>query len=216
MIAGYDFGIGGKTSSTDKLNYSTEAVSSTSINVGTVNYANAVSNSGTAGYVMGAYSDGGSVTTIYKIAFSGDTVSTPGATLSVSREWGGPFANSGTAGYVAGGSMGGGRTSTDKLTFSSDTRSTIASSMGNAIYQQTAFANSGTAGYNVGGNNGGSPTSALTSIHKLTFSNDTWTTYVATLSTQLDQGPGGFANSGTAGYVGGGKDRKSTRLNSSY
>ena len=155
-IAGYDFDLGDKTNVTDKLNMNTEVVSSTSIDMGTVNYNNAL-------------------------------------------------ANSGTAGYVTGGSVGGGRTSTDKLAFSNDSRSTIASNLSAAVYQAAGFANSGTAGYVVGGNSSGA--SKLSNIHKLTYSNDTFTQNVSYLALVTESiGYAGFANSGTAGYAAGGTD----------
>jgi hypothetical protein len=61
------------------------------------------------------------------------------------------------------------------------------------------MANSGTAGY-LGG--GGDPT--ISTIDKLTFSNDSRSTIGATFSGDGRYGQGAFANSGTAGYFGGG------------
>jgi hypothetical protein len=202
MMSGYGWDTDAKVSSTDKLNYSTDVKSSTSIDVGALAPSQAFANSGVAGYRAGGSGNGGQQSTIQKIAFINDAVSSVAATLSGTKTMGGAFANSGTAGYIAGG-VSSGTTTTDKLTFSNDTRATIASRLPYALYTQAGFANSGTAGYVAGGNQSGA--TQHSAIHKLVFSNDTWTNNVSYLSAIADSfGAAGMANSGTAGYIAGG------------
>jgi hypothetical protein len=115
MMSGYGWDTDAKVSSTDKLNYSTDVKSSTSIDVGTLAPSQAFANSGVAGYRAGGSGNGGQQSTIQKIAFTNDAVSSVAATLSGTKTMGGAFANSGTAGYIAGGVSSG--TTTTNLLF---------------------------------------------------------------------------------------------------
>jgi len=145
---------------------------------------------------------------IQKITFSNDSVSTIAATFDTQRSSGAGMANSGTAGYNAAGVQGGGTHTRriDKLNFAADTVSNTVASMSSGATAATgaaAMANSGTAGYIAGGDKTSGGVSYRTSIDKLTFSNDTVSVLSATLSV-MQMYWSGSANSGTAGYYSGG------------
>jgi hypothetical protein len=189
---------GGVTSNIGKLLFSNDSNSIISAKLSQAKaYVMAFANSGTAGYFANG-SNSGSLqwyTTINKITFSNDTVSSAGGgNLGTYTDFGTAFANSGTAGYMTAtsGSAGGGTSQIEKITFSNDSKSIIAATLSEARSASGSFANSGTAGY-LGG---GSSTGSKTTINKLTFSNDTRSVITDTLSVFRVQLPG-FANSGT-------------------
>ncbi len=102
------------------------------------------------------------------------------------------------AGYIASGLAGGGRVSTiTKVSLPDDTGSTLAATLAQPRFTGAGFANSGTAGYFTHGD-----TYTITTVDKLTFSNDSRSTFNASLG--VLESVTGFANSGTAGYTGGG------------
>jgi hypothetical protein len=166
-----------------------------------------------AGYVVGGYTYSGATrhATTLKILFSDETVSTLAATLSESRSSSSGYANSGTAGYNTGGYR---NTSSytsiiEKITFSSDALSVLGSRLTvENLNLHATFANSGTAGYTAGGMNSIAGEPVVSTLNKLTFSNDTNSSIGATFyDSDTAQGMSewsGFANSGTAGYAGGG------------
>ena len=166
-----------------------------------------------AGYVVGGYTYSGATrhATTLKILFSDETVSTLAATLSESRSSSSGYANSGTAGYNTGGyRQSSSYTSIiEKITFSSDALSVLGSRLTvENLNLHATFANSGTAGYTAGGMNSIDGEPVVSTLNKLTFSNDTNSSIGATFyDSDTAQGIGqwsGFANSGTAGYAGGG------------
>jgi hypothetical protein len=178
--------------------------------------ASAASNSITAteiaqaGYIMGGYTVESTTrrSSIQKITFSSDTVSTIAATFDTQRSSGAGMANSGTAAYNSAGVAGGGSHTRriDKLNFAADTISNTVANMSSGASAATnpaAMANSGTAGYIAGGDKTDGGVSYRTSIDKLTFSNDTISVLGATLSV-MQMYWSGSANSGTAGYYSGG------------
>jgi len=158
------------------------------------------------GYVGGGQTSSAHLSSIDKLTFSTEAVSTLSATLTTTRTMVQSFANSGVAGYVAGGYSSSALSGVDKITFPADTKSTLSATLnsGNGRYGGAPFANSGTAGYLAGGANVSD--TRLASIEKLTFSSDTIATLSATTTTAVDRSPAGFANSGVAGYVAGGYD----------
>jgi len=163
-----------------------------------------------AGYIMGGYTVESTTrrSSIQKITFSTDSVSTIAATFDTQRSSGAGMANSGTAGYNAAGAQGGGTHTRriDKLNFAADTVSNTVANMSSGATAATnpaAMANSGTAGYIAGGDKTDGGVSYRTSIDKLTFSNDTISVLSATLSVMQTYWSGS-ANSGTAGYYSGG------------
>lgn len=161
-----------------------------------------------AGYWAGgdpSTTDQGGVSYISQLAYNNEVVINTNQYLSASCVYVQAFANSNVAAYFAGGearnSIAGATlllANTDKLTFATTTKSTT-TAMPAARGSGLANANSGTAGYVAGGS--GSP--ILSSIVKLAFSAETWTTLSATLPTAIYRG-GSCANSGTAGYTFGG------------
>lgn len=161
------------------------------------------STAGNGGYFAGGR-DGSStlLSSIAKVSFINDSTSTLSATIVTAKHDVIGYANSGTAGYVAGGrnSAGTDQSSIDKLSFSNETISNLGATLGTAVSDGAGHANSGTAGYACGGYS--SPASAFQNKYqKLLFSNDTASTIGATMSKTANAFTG-FANSGTAGYVG--------------
>jgi hypothetical protein len=163
-----------------------------------------VSNSGTAGYVMGGAYATDSISTNYiaKVAYSNDSVSGLGATLSASRWNGSGFSNQGVAGYYAGGRTDQQNpvTTVDKLSFTAETRSSLATGLDAARYWHNGFQNHGTAGYVGGGSTAGSPTA---NVNKFAYSNDSRSVLASGLSQQRIRYYSGSAKN-SAGYLMGG------------
>lgn len=205
-VAGY---IAGNTTTTaiNKLSFSSEEIS---VIVATLskleNQLSAFANSGTAGYFSGGtVGSGDSERKTDKITFSNDSRTVLAALLGVGRKGAAGFANSGTAGYIAGGRDSGNNwhTTIDKITFSNDSRSSLgAVRLSTTRIQSGSFANSGTAGYVAGGYN--QSFSDLSSIDKITFSNDSSSTLGIGLSSGRTR-LAGASKSGTAGYFAGGE-----------
>jgi hypothetical protein len=224
-VAGYVGGgateDGGNGSRIDKFVFATETNSELMSLGGIRYYLTGFSNSGTAGYYAGGNAGNINTSSIIKLTFSGETLSTISAVLSSigAGQYNASASNSGTAGYISGGeaydiSLAYVRFSKiDKLTFSNDTRSTLSHTYSPNRNSQSGFANSGTAAYFAGGasgvNGSTSGNSAFySSIEKLTFSNDSVSTLGATL-TSVNRWAAGYAKSGTAGYIQGGYDNPS-------
>jgi len=155
-----------------------------------------------AGYVAGM----GQNTTIQKFDFPSDTRSLVSDGLGRSTTLMSSFANSGVAGYFAGGFAGSVPRTPDtiaKINFPADTVSNLGTGLSTGVYQAAGMANSGVAGYNSGGASAPSY-SALSFVDKFAFPSDSRTTLGTGLSTDKQQ-HGGMANSGVAGYFGGGR-----------
>ena len=203
---------GGIGSRIDKFVFATETRSDL-MSLGRIQYYHTgFANSGTAGYSAGGNGGGTNSSSILKLTFSGETLSTISAVLSTiaAGQYNSSASNSGTAGYISGGeaydiSVGYVRMSKiDKLTFSNDTRSTLSHTYSPNRNSQAGFANSGTAAYFAGGASNAN-SAFYSSIEKLTFSNDTVSTLGNTL-TSNNRAAAGYAKSGTAGYIQGGYD----------
>ena len=179
----------------------------TATNANGTSAASSASNSVTPVIPQGGFSAGGQTgssrtSSIDKLTFSDDTRSTLSATLSAARESISGMANSGTAGYMSGGWTGSRSSGIDKLAFTSEARSTLGGTLSVANTNTTSMANSGTAGYVGGGSTGG--TTCISTINKVTFSNDGVATIGSSISFGGSAKSAGFANSGTAGYFAGG------------
>jgi hypothetical protein len=158
-----------------KLLYSNDTRSTISSGTYGGNYKSGCSNGTTAGYLLRGSPSSGS--TLDKITFSSDTISTLSAILATNVYSRAAFANGTTAGYWAGGQPG--YVSTiDKLTFSGETASTLAATLSTNRHGASGYSNSGTAGYAAGGSDG----SVLSGIDKITYASDTKSTLSATLS----------------------------------
>lgn len=198
----------------EKLTFSTETNSDIGSFAGIRYYHTGFANSGTAGYFSGGTDGQGNyLSSIKKLTFSGESLSTIGATLShTNSAYSAGMANSGTAGYISGGTKGAynlNMSQIDKLTFSNESVSTLSYTYSPNRNGQTSFANSGTAGYFAGGQFvAGDTVYGAMDIYKVSFSNDSVSNLAATLSV-LNDSPGGFAKSGTAGYISGGYSRSS-------
>ena len=161
-----------------------------------------MANSGTAGYIGGGQNGLASFADVDKIAFPNDTKSTLASGVDPAR-WGiAAMANSGTAGYFGGGVTGADHTEVNKFAFSNDSRTTLGTGLSIARRDLAGMANSGTAGYFAGGNLTGTAT-MYTTVDKFAFSNDARSTLATGLSSARGT-LGAMAQSGTAGYVGGG------------
>jgi large repetitive protein len=186
----------------NKFNFSDETRTSFSAWSNNRDEAAAFSNGGTAGYISGSSS---LTSSIEKISFPGDTVSTISATQSTARRELAGFSNSGTAGYWAGGEGSGGRTTTvDKLTYSGEARTTLGTGLSQNTGQNCGFSNSGTAGYSAGGQAGGG---LFSTVDKFTYSTDSRSSGGILPAARVMGAT--FANSGTAGYYAGGLKQSS-------
>ena len=111
-------------------------------------YPGGAANSGTAGYIAGGSNSSfpNGLSSINKIAFSADTITTLSATLTEARQRLGGAAHSGAAAYFPGGSSlsGAGYTSAiDKIAFSADTKSTLTATLTTVNRTPASAANSG-------------------------------------------------------------------------
>jgi len=103
----------------------------------------AAANSGTAGYWYGGNVSTGYArqTTVDKITFATDAVSTLGTGLSVAVNYTSSMANSGVAGYNGGGYASPRVTTVDKFAFPGDGRSTLGTGLSSATSGSMMFAN---------------------------------------------------------------------------
>jgi len=161
----------------NKLNFATDTVQYLpSTTLSGARYRHTGSASSSAGYFGGGRVSGGPrISTMDKLTFSTDScVAVPGAALREAT-YGAATASSTTFGYFAGGVPGGPyRSATDKLTFSSDTTATVPS----AQLNQGLFFGDGGSASSSAAYLGGSidiPGTPLSSVARITFSNDTRT-----------------------------------------
>jgi len=154
-------------------------------------------NTGVAGYFAG-----GNGSTVTRIAFLSDIISTT-TSLSGGRYYVAGFADRAVAGYVAGGDTTPGDTrvnTVDKFAFPGETRTTLGTGMSSVRALHFAMANYGTAGYAGGGfTNAG----AVTGVDKFAFPSDTRSTLGTGLavaktfvSATEDTGVGGYVGNG--------------------
>jgi len=155
-----------------------------------------------AGYFLGGYLTG-ATSSIEKLSFQSETLSTLSATLTTATYFGASYANSGVAGYNAGGEDSAGTLSRiDKITFPGDTKSTLAATVNQATWL-AGFANTGTAGYSAAGYGPAiDGVSRTNTVRKLVFSTETTSQLGSTVA---HAGLfGAMANFTVAGYYMGG------------
>jgi len=159
---------------------------------------NGMANSGVAGYISG----GSNSSSSDKFVFPSETRTTITVTT---RNNAGAFANSGVAGYIGGGenSTGTRLGTVSKITFPADTTSTLAATFVTNTAMLTGFADNAVAGYFVGGDD--SVDAGNRRCSKVAFPTDTMTNNNGFLPSPGTRRLAGFANSGTAGYAGGGE-----------
>jgi hypothetical protein len=160
-----------------------------------------------AGYFAGGQANEGETgtTTVDKFVFPSDTRTTLGTGLSQNTGRTAGFANSNVAGYIGRENNSG---NTDKFDFSNDARTTIAVGVEFGRSRYAGHANSGVAGYFLAGRRG--DTGQLTArATKFAFPADT-TSNIADAHDTAVQALAGMANSGTAGYIGGGQGSQSS------
>lgn len=156
-----------------------------------------------AGYFLGGYVNNAYSSSIEKLSFTSETLSTLSATLTSATSSGASYANSGVAGYNAGGQDSGGSVNRiDKITFPADTKSTLAATVFQGTWQ-AGFANNGVAGYSAAGYgpslNGNDRTNT---VRKLLFSTETTSQLGSTVA--YAGLFGAMANFTVAGYYMGG------------
>ena len=159
-----------------------------------------------AGYFAGGYDNGGNMDSIEQITFPADVIAMLALTLpsGAGRNSSG-FGNDGVAGYFHTGQSNSATITTtiDKLVFATATISALSTGLSVASQSQgQAMSNVGVAGYVAHGGVAANPNS-VNSMDKFAYSNDSRTTVSSGLSQARSTGMG-FANSGTAGYIGGG------------
>lgn len=204
---GYDLNYesGSAVAYTDRLAYSTETISNIAGVSAAIILCYGMNNSGTAGYLFGAYSyPPGATNTIGKFTFSSETGSTLAATLSANGYYIGAVGNKGVAGYGFGGQNFG--TAIQKLLFSNDTRTTITATLSVNRSQNAGLSNSGTAGYSAGGGPGSGTTD---DIEKLVYSTETLSMIAGVLNQNI-AAQYAFSNNNIAGYTAGGQGNLNT------
>jgi hypothetical protein len=170
--AGYNMSV---SSTLDKLTYSNDTMSTTSVNstYPSGGFGGTFSNSGTAGY---GGNSGGAAVQIYKLLFSNDTVSYTSSNMYAAVSSSTGLANSGTAGYFAGGTASSVSISVvQKVTFSTDTRTNLGSVLSSTRFVAAGLQNKGVAGYigSGGSTTGGYNYAVRTDYNKLAYSNET-------------------------------------------
>jgi hypothetical protein len=217
--SGFSPSVPGRTSSTDKIDYSTDTVSPLpSTNLSVEKSGRASTGNSTAGYFGGGTP--GPVSTMDKITYSTDTaVAVPGANLILPTFPGGPASLDGlrfnlaavgnsTHGYFGGGLgfVGGDYSHVEKLTYSSETPTAVPGAFLSVGRHSLAATGNSTHGYFGGGTPG--PRSTM---DKLTYSSDTTAAVPGANLTVLRFGLSATGNS-TVGYFGGGSDGNPTTV----
>jgi hypothetical protein len=202
-VAGYFAGgnSGGKTSKVEKIAFpsDTNSVLGTGMSEARQLLAG-MANAGVAGYCAG---DSAGSSSVDKFAFPSDSRTTLATGLSANSGYNSAFSNSGTAGYFVAGFNGSSIIGTiNKFAFPSDTRSTL-SNLDPARFVLSGMANKGVAGYASGGDTETNDASAVNTVTKFAFPADTRSNLGTGLSVAVGYSAS-MANSGTAGYVGGG------------
>jgi hypothetical protein len=202
--AGSDGGSGTTTVNKFAFPSDTRSTLATGLSANTARTAG-MANSNVAGYV--GREDNASATE--KFAFADDTRTVLSVGIEFGRNVYAGHANSGVAGYFLGGKRSDNGQGTDratKLTFATDTTSNL-TALEFPTRELAGMANSGVAGYTGGGFR--TDASARTAIvRKMAYPGDTNSTLGTGLSIATDQ-LAGMANSGVAGYFGGGIDTNS-------
>jgi hypothetical protein len=205
-LAGYFAGGYAVSSFIDKLLFSDESRSTLAAKLSQSVFEQSACNSTLSGYFAGGY-NGSYQSYIDKLLFSNESRSTLTTTLSQSAEYQ-SACNSTLCGYFAGGDNVSNYTITnqnfiDKLLLfnGGETRSTLAATLSQFVEQQSAC-NSSIAGYFAGGYNYNTSGYYYSFIDKLSFSNDSRSTLVATLSKIVSAQSA--CNSTLTGYFAGG------------
>lgn len=178
LLHNYGFLLGGVpfVSTAEKVNFATDAVSVTSTAALSVarRFTGGTGNI-TTGYIGGGYDDAptsASVSTVDKLTYSNDTTARqPTADLSLARQLLAAVGNS-DAGYFAGG-LPNNVSTVDKLTYSNDTSAATPSAF--LSIQRRSLWGTGniTDGYFGGGGNPGLSPANMSTVDKVTYSNDT-------------------------------------------
>jgi hypothetical protein len=187
----------GAISTIQKLLFSNDARSNITATLATARgRGSSMTNSGTKGYMSnGQNATGGSLTSTETVIYSNETRSTIASTISAGSVQAG-LSNSGTAGY-SDQFNGSANSSLFKLTYSNETFSSLGDQIGIAG-QRASASNSGTAGYFTSGTTTGS--NVISTITKITFSNDTGAILGATFLDTRGWGGTGCGVTGVAGY----------------
>ena len=161
--------------------------------------ANPAADTGVSGgysYFMGGYADS-RIATVYKYTIGTDAVTTATA-LSAARDQASGFAN-GTTGHVCGGSTGSSITTHEIYTLSTESKAG-GTALSSARRDTHAGSSTSTLGYIFGGYNA----SALNTIAKYQYSDDTWPTFSTSLGwTTVWTSTASHNNSTTAVILGG-------------
>jgi len=186
-----------------KVTFSNDSTTTLGAGLSQARYTHSAhSNSGTAGYVCGGYTNS-HTSIIDKVTYSSGSVSTLSPGLAATSYEGAGFANSGSHGYVVGGqnqSFNQWGNYIQRTSYSDDTTSGINMSSGSFSQEFSGASNNGVAGYTFG--NFVNP-SASNTIMKFLFSSNTASSIANTLTNSVGRSTAS-ANSGVAAYVGGG------------
>jgi len=172
VLGGYN---GSASNVIDDINFSDDTSSTVGTTLGTSRYGAGGVSSSTKGYVMGGQ---GPISSIEAFVFSGETISTLGATMSASRANILSGVQSADAGYCAGGEEASKVNKIEKFTFSSETSANLAATLGTAR-QRTGSVSGTDKGYFFGGDNAGD----FTDIDDIDYATDASATLAAVLPT---------------------------------
>lgn len=205
---------GNPSTANQKMTYSNETASNLANNLPQERFgANGMSNSGTAGYVVGGATAGYNTRykTIVKMPFSTDVPATLSTGFTNMGNAPGNCSNNHTAGYTFGGysDTTGPMSLNNKITYSNDSISNSVSSLPATAFSNSAMSNDGTAAYVTGGRD------ETTNIYKVSYSNDARTTTSASLYRALVHTASVFRYQ-TAGYLLGGREYPTYDVDVSY
>ena len=206
-VAGYF--VGGGDGSTDafkaidRINFTSDAKTTLTAYIFCVNSGcdssfgrekgGSLSNSGTAGYLVGGLRTTESVR-IDKLTYATEVNAVIATVLPSASSLITGMSNSGVAGYFSGGTTG--NQVVRKLLFSNDTLSTLPVTFSSSSGYRGGMANSGVAGYIGGGQ-------TIDTIDKISFTTET-TSVSSGVLTLARWGTAGMADTGYSGYFGGG------------
>jgi len=185
-VAMYQFGTStGSYQTNQKMLYPVETATTLANNLPQSRYqASAMSNSGTAAYIVGgAIPWSVRYKTIVKSPFSTDTPATLGNSFSDMGNVPGTCSNNHTAGYTFGGYSDSAAvpplTQVNKITYSNDSISNTICSLPLPTFSSSVLSNDGTAAYCTGGRD------ETLNIYKVNYSTEARTTINATLTSNL-------------------------------
>lgn len=190
------------STSVQKMDMLSETWGTIAATITVAQHACAISNSGTAGYLLGGYEIAGPVQTlIQKISTPQDTKSNLSSTLPVGKFQQQQMVRGTVSGYTPGGASQGYTIryrTTDRLVYSTEVASTLGVTMAGGGNAGTGLTNGVVCGYHMGGYT--DATADHTINDKFAYSSETFSTLTAALPNGQREGSPA-SNEGVAGYL---------------